>query len=93
MNFKFSRWGKDPYAYGSWSFIKAGATPDDCETYFESESTDNKVFFAGESCTAQMIGTVQGAYITGVKAAENAAKTFEGGYAREEEGERGEEAE
>ena len=46
VNYKFSRWGTDPYAFGSWSFIKAGSTPEDCETYFESDSTGGMVFFA-----------------------------------------------
>lgn len=77
MNYKFSRWGSDPYAYGAWSFIKAGASPEDCETLFESDSTGGLVFFAGEACTAEMIGTVHGAYITGVRAAKDAAATFE----------------
>ena len=76
MNFKFSRWGSDPYSYGSYSFVKAGASPDDCDTYFESESTGGMVFFAGEATTPDMIGTVHGAYITGVRAAQDAAKTF-----------------
>jgi monoamine oxidase len=76
---KFSRWGSDPYAYGAWSFVKAGATPEDCETYFESDSTDGMVFFAGEATTAEMIGTVHGAYITGVQAAKDCAATFEEG--------------
>jgi monoamine oxidase len=71
VNFKFSRWGADPYAYCSWSFIKAGATPEDCEKY--AESIDDQVFFAGEACTSEMIGTVHGAYITGVNAAKEAA--------------------
>lgn len=73
VNFKRSNWGADPYARGSWSFIKAGSTPDDCEAYQEGESTGNKVFFAGEATTADMIGTVHGAYISGLKAAQAAA--------------------
>ena len=76
VNFKFSRWGSDPYSYGSYSFVKAGASPDNCDTYFESESTGGMVFFAGEATTPDMIGTVHGAYITGVRAAQDAAKTF-----------------
>jgi monoamine oxidase len=45
INFKRSNWCSDPYAQGAWSFIKAGSTPGDCQTYQESESTGNKVFF------------------------------------------------
>jgi polyamine oxidase len=65
VNYKRSNWGTDPYAMGSWGFIKAGSTPKDCETYSEAKSTGFKVFFAGEATTAEMMGTVHGAYITG----------------------------
>lgn len=86
INFQRSNWGNDPYAMGAWAFIKAGSTPEDCETYQEGESTGNKVFFAGEATTAEMIGTVHGAYITGVKAAKAAAEALkEGGEEKEEE--------
>jgi monoamine oxidase len=72
VSFKRSNWGQDPYALGAWSFIKAGSSPEDCDAYFESESTGGKVFFAGEATSAYMIGTVHGAYITGVQAAKDA---------------------
>ncbi len=76
VNYRRSNWSRDPYARGAWGFIKAGSTPDDCEVYAESESTGEKVFFAGEATTAEMIGTVHGAYITGVKAAQAAAEAI-----------------
>jgi len=57
---------------GAYPFVKAGATSDDCELYEEFDSTDGKIFFAGDGVSCQLIGTVHGAYITGVKAAENA---------------------
>ena len=85
VNFKRSNWSKDPYAKGAWAFMKAGATPEDCEAYQESESTGEKVFFAGEATTAEMIGTVHGAYITGVKAAQAAATAINGGGEEEAE--------
>lgn len=88
VNYKRSNWGRDPYAFGAWGFIKAGATPEDCESYREGESTGNKVFFAGEATTSMMIGTVHGAYITGIQAAKEAAEAIkEGGDAEEERGE------
>lgn len=68
-NFKRSNWNADPYSMGAWSFIKAGSTLDDCEAYRESDSTGSKVFFAGEGTIADMIGTVHGAYISGINAA------------------------
>ena len=85
VNYKRSNWGSDPYARGSWGFIKAGSTPDDCEAYREAESTGSKVFFAGEATTAEMIGTVHGAYITGIEAAKEAAEAIKEGAGEEEE--------
>jgi monoamine oxidase len=76
VNFKRSNWGQDPYSGGAWAFIKAGSAPEDCDAYFESESTGRKVFFAGEATTSQMIGTVHGAYITGTWAAKDAADSL-----------------
>jgi polyamine oxidase len=69
VNYKRSNWAIDPYSMGSYPFVKAGATPDDCDSYKESDSTSGKVLFAGDGTTCEMIGTVHGAYITGVKAA------------------------
>jgi monoamine oxidase len=69
VRYSRSNWSKDPYAKGSYPFVKAGATSDDCETYREFDSTDEKVFFAGDGTICEMIGTVHGAYISGVDAA------------------------
>ena len=73
VNYKRSNWGSDPFSLGSYPFVKAGGTPDCCKAYQESDSTNDKIFFAGDGTTCQMIGTVHGAYLTGVKAAQNAA--------------------
>lgn len=77
INYKRSSWGSDPYALGSYPFVKAGATTDDCKAYQESESTGNKIYFAGDGTTCNMIGTVHGAYITGVKAAQKIAGVYD----------------
>ena len=69
INFKRSNWGKDPNIQGAWTYVKAGGTTDDCESYAEGDSTGGKVFFAGEGTTADMIGTVHGAYYSGIVAA------------------------
>lgn len=69
VNYKRSNWGSDPYSLGAYPFVKAGATTDDCKAYQESDSTNDKVMFAGDGTTCTMIGTVHGAYLTGVKAA------------------------
>ena len=45
---------------------------DDCDTYAESESTGSMVFFAGEGTNADMIATVHGAFVSGIRAANEA---------------------
>jgi monoamine oxidase len=69
VNYKRSNWGLDPNSYGSYPFVKAGATSSDCKAYSESDSTNSKIFFAGDGASCQLIGTVHGAYITGFQAA------------------------
>ena len=64
-----SNWSKDEFAQGSYSYIKVGGSPSDCEAYTEFESTGGLVFFAGEATTCDLIGTVHGAYVSGVDAA------------------------
>jgi monoamine oxidase len=49
--------------------MKAGATPEDCEAYQESESTGEKVFFAGEATNFNgHLATVHGAMESGYRA-------------------------
>ncbi|TAF32127.1 MAG: amine oxidase [Cytophagales bacterium] len=67
LKFIVSRWNKDPYALGSYSYATAGSTPADfAET---GKDVNKKLFFAGEHCTFEYKGTVHGAYLTGEKAA------------------------
>jgi monoamine oxidase len=48
VSYKRSNWGLDPYALGSYPFVKAGATPNDCKQYQEHASTGHKIMFAGD---------------------------------------------
>lgn len=58
-----TRWGKDPYSRGAYSFPRAGSTSADVETL--AKSVDNRLFFAGEATSAPYFGTVHGAILTG----------------------------
>ena len=69
VSYKRSNWGADPYSLGSYPFVKAGASTNDCSLYRESQSTGNKVYFAGDGTTCLMIGTVHDAQSTGVETA------------------------
>jgi monoamine oxidase len=61
------RWANDPYALGSYSFALPGFA--DCRQKLAAP-VDNRLFFAGEACSAHDFSTAHGGYFTGVAAAE-----------------------
>jgi len=61
------RWANDPYALGSYSFALPGFA--DCRQILAAP-VDNRLFFAGEACSAHDFSTAHGGYFTGVAAAE-----------------------
>ena len=74
-SYQRTNWSKDPYAYGSYSFVKLGAeAPDDCDSIAEGNSTNYKLYFAGEATNCEMIATVHGAYISGLKTVKSIIK-------------------
>ena len=72
-----TNWGKDPFALGSYPFVKVGACGEDFESFTESKSTLGKVFFAGDGTVRGMIGCVHAAYISGVDAANSAIESYQ----------------
>jgi len=63
-----TRWSKDPYTFGSYSYMSVGSTPDDVVAL--AESIDDVVFFAGEATNEDYAGSVHGAILAGRRAAE-----------------------
>jgi monoamine oxidase len=63
-----TRWGADPYAHGSYSFMALGANPDHYDDL--AAPVGGRVFFAGEATSADFAATVHGAYLSGLRAAE-----------------------
>ena len=61
-----TRWGKDRFARGSYSFVGATSLPGDYETMAAPIGT---LHFAGEATCATHPATVHGAYISGLRAA------------------------
>ena len=57
-----TRWGKDPFSRGAYSFPKVGARVADVAAL--SHPVGNRVFFAGEA-TSRYFGTVPGAILSG----------------------------
>jgi monoamine oxidase len=61
------RWANDPYALGSYSFALPGFA--DSRAVLAAP-IDNRLFFAGEACSAHDFSTAHGGYFTGVAAAD-----------------------
>ncbi|MCK7611214.1 flavin monoamine oxidase family protein [Roseibium sediminicola] len=60
-------WASDPQALGSYSFLPAGADPD--ERKHLAAPVAGRVFFAGEATSSDYPATVHGAWLTGQDAA------------------------
>lgn len=67
--FTVTRWGNDPYSLGSYSYIKINEPVGDISTL--AKNVNNKLFFAGEATHSKYFQTVHGAYLTGLREANN----------------------
>lgn len=63
LGYKITRWSKDPYARGSYSYPGVDAVPADRDTL--ATPIDNRVFFAGEATHHTDATTVHGALLSG----------------------------
>lgn len=66
--FKATRWMSDPFARGAYSHATVGGSSADFDTL--GSSVSDRLFFAGEHTHRQYRGTAHGAYLSGVRAAE-----------------------
>ncbi|XP_022981375.1 lysine-specific histone demethylase 1 homolog 2-like isoform X2 [Cucurbita maxima] len=62
-----TRWGSDPFSYGSYSHVRVGSTGNDYDIL--AESVWNRLFFAGEATTKQYPATMHGAFLSGLREA------------------------
>ncbi|MCW1966830.1 MAG: FAD-dependent oxidoreductase [Anaerolineae bacterium] len=67
-DFQITRWNADPFAGGSYSFNPVGAVPEMREHL--AKPVDETLFFAGEATSRKYFGTVHGAYLSGIRAAD-----------------------
>jgi monoamine oxidase len=65
-------WHTDPFALGSYPHIPPGSKLSHCDRI--GNSIDNKIFFAGDATISNYLATAHGAYISGIKAANEILK-------------------
>ena len=58
-----TKWGKDPYSYGSYSYNKLGVFRNSRSTL--SATVNNRLFFGGEATHPKYFATVHGALLSG----------------------------
>lgn len=63
-----TRWGSDPFSYGSYSYLKVGANAH--MRSILAEPLNNRLFFSGEATSKHYPATVHGAYLSGLREAE-----------------------
>ena len=65
---RITRWSSDPFAYGSYSFLPPGARS--VHRRRLARAVKGRLLFAGEATSHEYPATVHGAYLSGVRAAE-----------------------
>jgi monoamine oxidase len=68
VGYQISRWASDPFALGAYSFLPVGATPRMRDIL--AASVNRTLFFAGEATHRKYPATVHGAYLSGLRAAQ-----------------------
>jgi monoamine oxidase len=72
-NYFMTRWSQCPWSFGSYSYLPVDATPADRDAL---ASPEGRLFFAGEATSRDYPATVQGAYVSGMRAAEEVKRFF-----------------
>lgn len=82
-----SRWGSDPFAAGSYSYVGQGSSPADVAALAGGVAVKGPaggervvVAFAGEACHLEHIGTTTGAYLTGRQQAKRLLECYAGAW-------------
>jgi len=67
VNTHVTRWSRDPFSLGTYSYVAAGASGEDYDAL--ARPVSRTVFFAGEATTRYYPATVAGAYASGLRVA------------------------
>lgn len=68
IDFQITRWASDPFAQGSYSFNPVGSHPKMRQQLAQPQG--GKLYFAGEATQRDYFGTAHGAYLSGIRAAD-----------------------
>lgn len=68
LDAQITRWASDPFALGAYSFNALGATPEMRDQL--AAQLNETLFFAGEATERQHFSTAHGAYLSGLRVAE-----------------------
>jgi monoamine oxidase len=68
VDYQITRWASDPFSLGSYSYNPVGAVPAMRQEL--AAPLEKSVFFAGEASNADYFGTAHGAYLSGLRAAQ-----------------------
>lgn len=72
IDFQITRWASDPFSLGSYSYNPVGAVPKIRQEL--AAPLEKAVFFAGEASNNDYFGTAHGAYLSGLRAANEILK-------------------
>lgn len=64
-----TRWGQDPYSYGSYSYVPYSCEGAEYDRF--TKPIENRLFFAGEATNHEHPATTHGAYLSGIREAEH----------------------
>jgi monoamine oxidase len=68
VDHQITRWSSDPFALGSYSYYPLGSHPDLRQQL--AKPIDGKLYFAGEATESDHFATAHGAYLSGLRAAD-----------------------
>jgi monoamine oxidase len=68
VDYQLTRWASDPFAFGSYSYKPVGVPPNLRRQL--AKPIARKIYFAGEATDHAYFGTAHGAYLSGLRAAE-----------------------
>lgn len=69
VDYQITRWASDPFARGSYSFHALGSTPAMRKAL--AATVGERLLFAGEATEPHYFGTAHGAYLSGLRAAQD----------------------